>query len=372
MGTMPDTWYTIVNVDEVASPALVVYPQRVRENVRRMIALAGGTERLRPHVKTHKMAEVIRMQLDAGIERFKCATIAEAEMVSRAGGRDVLWAYQPVGPNAARFCRLAAAFPQVQYSTIADDASAIAALSRAAVEERVTVEVLLDIDNGLHRAGIAPGPQAVELYRQVASSPGLKPGGLHVYDGHIRDVDLNERIAHAQADFSPVDALRRELLASGWEVPRVVAGGTPTFPVHARRSDLECSPGTCIFWDAGYGSKFPDLDFLHAALVLTRVVSKPGAGRLCLDLGYKAIAPDNPPPRVQLLDLPDAKTLVHNEEHLAVESPQADRFCVGDVLYGVPIHICPTCALYSEAIVIDEGLAGRRWAVAARDRKLTF
>ncbi len=85
----------------------------------------------------------------------------------------------------------------------------------------------------------------------------------------------------------------------------LVAGGTPTFPFHARRPGVECSPGTCVLWDFGYSSRFPDLDFLQAALVLTRVISKPGARRLCLDLGQKAIASENPPPRVQFLNTQD-------------------------------------------------------------------
>src|SRR5207247_1232053 len=199
----------------------------------------------------------------------------------------------------------------------ADDAGAIRATAKVFAQANRSIELLLDIDNGQHRSGVAPGPEAVERYRLFATLDGARPGGLHVYDGHIRDTALAERIAHVAADFAAVDALRRDLERAGLEVPRVVAGGTPTFPAHARREDLECSPGTCVFWDIGYSTKFPDLDFLHAALVLTRVVSKPGGNRVCLDLGYKAVAPDNPQPRVQLLDLADAVTAVHNEEHLA-------------------------------------------------------
>src|SRR5437899_467683 len=102
-----DCWHKVVNVREVASPALLVYPDRIEENVRRMIQMAGGVERLRPHVKTHKLAEVIRMQMKQGITRFKCATVAEAEMTASCNAQDVLLAYQPVGPNAERLVRLA-------------------------------------------------------------------------------------------------------------------------------------------------------------------------------------------------------------------------------------------------------------------------
>ena len=234
------------------------------------------------------------------------------------------------------------------------------------------LEVLLDIDCGQHRTGVAPGQKAIELYRLIASLPGLKPGGLHVYDGHIHDADLATRTKSCEAAFAPVNALRQELTQAGLPVPRIVAGGTPTFPIHARRPDVECSPGTCVFWDAGYATKLPDLDFLPAALVLTRVVSKPGDNLLCLDLGHKAIASENPHPRVQFLNLPDAKAVAHSEEHLVVETAKADQFAVGDCLYGIPWHICPTVALHGEAVVIENGQAGARWKIVARERRLTI
>src|SRR5204863_27232 len=120
------------------------------------------------------------------------------------------------------------------------------------------------------------GAQAAELYRLIASSPGMKPGGLHAYDGHIVESDLAKRTAACEAAFAPVEAFRRELIATGLPVPRLVTSGSPTFPIHARHPDVECSPGTCVFWDAGYGKKFPDLAFQPAAALLTRVISKPG------------------------------------------------------------------------------------------------
>ena len=367
---MPPPWYRVEEAQQIPSPALVVYRDRVEENLRRMIAMAGGTERLRPHVKTHKMAEVIQMQLAAGISKFKCATIAEAEMLARAGARDVLLAYPIVGPNVERLAKLVDALPNTRFSAMADDADALRALSRTFAQAARPIEVLLDIDNGMHRSGIAPAA-AAELYRLLGDLPGIRPGGLHVYDGHVRDADLAERVAHGQRDFVPVDDLWRSLTAAGLPVPRVVAGGTPTFPVHAQRTDVECSPGTCVFWDIGYATKFPDLDFLHAALLLTRVVSKPTTDRLCLDLGYKAVSPDNPQPRVSLLDVPDAVPVVHSEEHLTIETPRAGDFKAGDCLYGVPYHVCPTVALHREAIVVEGGRVVGRWQVAARDRMLT-
>lgn len=363
-------WYEVANVAEVDSPALLIYPERAEENVRRMIAIAGGPERLCPHVKTHKLAELVRMQMALGIRRFKCATIAETEMVARCGAPDVLLAYQPVGPKVLRAIQLIKKFPHTSFMAMADDESAIHALSTAAVQASVKIKVLLDIDCGMHRCGVPAGPKAVELYRLMASLPGLGAQGLHVYDGHIDDKDIAVRTKNCNDAFDAVTVLRREL--SDLPVPRIIAGGTPTFPIHARRPDVECSPGTCVLWDAEYLTSCPDLDFQPAALVLTRVVSKPGAKRLCLDLGHKAIAAEKPHPRVQFLNLPDAKAITHSEEHLVIETNRADEFAIGDVLYGVPRHICPTVALHAEAVVVRKSMATERWKTSARDRMLTI
>ena len=367
---MPNsTWYEVSNVSEVDSPALLIFPDRVESNVRRMIAIACGTERLRPHVKTHKLAELVRMQMALGIQKFKCATIAEAEMTAGCGAPDVLLAYQPVGPKVRRFIQLIKKYPGTHFAALVDDESAIHALSAAASQEGITINLFLDIDCGMHRTGVPTGPKAVELYRLINSLPGLRAEGLHVYDGHIEQTDVAVRTRCSDEELAAAIALCREL--SDLPVARIVAGGTPTFPIHARRTGVECSPGTCVLWDAGYEASFPDLGFIPAALVLTRVISKPGENRLCLDLGHKAIAAEKPHPRVQLLALPDAKAVTHSEEHLVVETSRANEFSVGDCLYGVPRHICPTVALHAEAVVIQNGRAEARWKVTARDRRLS-
>jgi D-serine deaminase-like pyridoxal phosphate-dependent protein len=369
---MSQPWYALENLADVCTPALAIHVDRFEENLRRIIALAGGVARLRPHVKTHKMAEIVRRHVAAGIDKFKCATIAEAEMVAGAGGRDVLLAYQPVGPNVSRMVELSRTFPQVAWSAIADDEPALRALSAAFASTGRTLDVLLDVDNGMRRTGVPPGPRAAELYALIASLPGLTPGGFHVYDGHIRDLDLNERVSHVEADFAPVNCLRDELASKGLAVPRIVAGGTPTFPVHARQADRECSPGTCAFWDWSYATKFPDLDFLHAAVLVSRVVSCQPPDRLCLDLGYKAVSPDNPNPRAHFPDLPDAEQLLHNEEHLALRTSRAASLIVGDVVYGIPFHVCPTVALHHDVLAVEERRVIGRWQVTARDRRLTI
>jgi D-serine deaminase-like pyridoxal phosphate-dependent protein len=232
---------------------------------------------------------------------------------------------------------------------------------------------LVDIDCGMHRSGIEAGKDAIALYMLLCESPGVKPGGLHVYDGHISDTDLETREKKCAAAFGSVNAMRAELARAGLPVPRVVAGGTPTFPIHAKNPDVECSPGTCVLWDAGYANDHPDMDFLHAALVLTRVVSKPASNRLCLDLGHKSIASEKAHPRAQFLNLPEVRAVGHSEEHLVVEldSARAQEIPVGMCVYGVPRHICPTVALHSEAIVVRNGTTTERWKVVARERRLS-
>lgn len=361
----------LLNEAEVPSPALLVYPDRVEENLRRMIARVGDVSRLRPHIKTHKLPQIVALQAALGITKIKCATIAEAEMAAGAGARDIIVAMQPVGPQVARLLALVRLHPEVEFRTIADDSGAVAALGAAAKRAGTTIEVLLDLDIGMHRTGIEPGAGAVALYRQIASTPGLRAGGLHAYDGHLRQSDPEERAAASDVGFAQVSALADELRQAGLPVPRLVCGGTPTFPIHARRSGVECSPGTCVLWDASYGGGLADLEFLNAAILLTRVVSRPGPNRLCLDLGHKSVASEMPHPRVIFPALPEAKAVGHSEEHLVLETPRAGDFAVGTVVYGVPWHICPTVALHDRVWVVHDGRATDTWPVVARARRLS-
>jgi D-serine deaminase-like pyridoxal phosphate-dependent protein len=368
--TMP--WYTVDNVADVPSPALLVYPERIAQNIRTALQIVGDARRLRPHLKTCKMGEVVRMHLDEGITRFKCATIAEAEMAARAGALDVLLAYQPVGPNVARFVRLVQTFPATRFAAIVDDTATVDALSAAAGAGALTLDLFIDLDGGMHRSGIAPGPGAVELYRRLSAQPGLRAAGLHMYDGHVKATDVDARRRASDEAFAHVATMRQAIEAAGLDVPSVVVGGTPAFPFHAQRAGVECSPGTTVFWDAGYGATLPDLPFVPAAALLTRVISRPSATRLCLDLGHKAVASENPHPRVVLFGLEDATAVGHSEEHLVLETDRAAGFPVGSALYGVPWHVCPTVALYNDAIVVRDGRADGRWQVAARGRSLTI
>jgi D-serine deaminase-like pyridoxal phosphate-dependent protein len=354
-------WYTITDVDRLDTPALVVYPDRVKENIRQAVAMVGDVARLRPHVKTHKSPETTKLMLSAGISRYKCATIAEAEMLALAGASDVLLAYQPIGPKAVRFATLVRRYPGVRWSCLVDNIDA----ARGMVDAGLEVDVWIDLNVGMDRTGIAPGPEAAALYKEVSGLRGLRPVGLHAYDGHIRAADLAERRQQCDEAYAKVVALRDSI---GAELA-IIAGGSPTFPIHAQRVGMQCSPGTFVYWDKGYGDGFPDQPFVPAALVVTRVISLRGDSRLCLDLGHKSIAPENElGRRVHFLNAPQLKAVGQSEEHLVVEAGPGHGYRIGDIFYGVPYHICPTVALYERAFTIEGGKVSGEIRNVARDR----
>ena len=169
----------------------------------------------------------------------------------------------------------------------------------------------------------------------------------------------------------PVLALSKGIEAAGNSKPVIIAGGSPTFGIHAQRKEVECSPGTFVFWDWGYGSLFPEMPFVPAALVLTRMISRVDEETICLDLGHKSIASENPFPRVHFLNAPEAVQVSQSEEHLVLKVAPSHSYSVGDLFYGIPHHVCPTCALYEKAWVVEEGQITDSWKVVARDRSLS-
>jgi len=366
--------YHVERSETIVTPALLIFAEQLEANIARMLEIAGDAARLRPHCKTHKMREIVRLLLDRGVVKHKAATFAEAEMLAEAGARDVFLAYNLVGANVGRAVEFRRAFPDVRLAVTADHPLPIERLGVAMEVTGLTIDVLLDLDTGQHRTGVAAGPSAVELYRSIAATPGLQPGGLHLYDGQNHQTDLAQRRAAVMDCWQQAAGLRNQLVAEGLPVPRIVAGGTGSFPLYAELNDpaLELSPGTCIFHDAGYRAMFPDLDFQPAALLLTRVVSRPTHNRITFDLGYKAVASDPPPERrVVFPEIPDARIVLQNEEHLVIETSAAERFVPGDECLAVPHHVCPSVALHKQALLIRGGRIVERWDVAARDRCLT-
>jgi D-serine deaminase-like pyridoxal phosphate-dependent protein len=370
-----DVSYAIDNTSEMLSPSLVIFREALDHNLKLMISIAGDVRRLRPHCKTHKMAALTKIELGLGITKHKCATFAEAEMLADAGVNDVFLAYNLVGPNIARAVKFLQTFPDVEFFVTADDPAMIDQLSQAVNSAGKSIGVLLDVDSGQHRTGISDRQKAIDVYQRLANSPGIKPSGIHLYDGQNHQRDFAERSAAVMAGWNLAAALRDEFVKRGWRCPKIVCGGTGSFPVFARLTDpaIELSPGTCVFHDVGYGSEFPDMDFRPAALMFTRVVSRPTPDRITCDLGYKAVASDPPKgQRVQFPDLPDAVQILQNEEHLVLQTPQAENYHPGDGLVAIPRHICPTSALHKFAYVVRGGKVVDQWTVTSRDRQLTI
>lgn len=361
-------WHVADNAHEVPTPALLIYPDRIKENIARIIRMAGSPEKLRPHVKTHKMSEVIKLQVTSGITRFKCSTIPEAEVTASAGGSDIMLAMQPVGKQIDRFFTLMRKYPDKKFSAIVDEIEIIREITAKARSENIIADVWLDINNGMNRTGITPGKDAFHMYSELSSNPLFNVRGLHVYDGHIHERELIDRHVKCEGDFEPVRTLITDIIKAGMKPPTIVAGGTPTFPIHVKRENTETSPGTCILWDSGYEEHFPDLSFLQAAVVLTRIVSKPGENLICFDLGHKAIAAEMSHPRVKFIGINIEKYLNHSEEHLVVSSREASKYRCGDMFYGVPWHICPTIPRYPFAYTVRNNIIDGKWNVDARDR----
>ena len=365
-------WYWIQSVNQLDTPALVIYPDRVRQNIALLKSMIGDVSRLRPHVKTNKSREACQLMLDAGIRKFKCATIAEAELLARINAPDVLLAYQPNTAKIHRLLSLIKTYPATQFSCLVDNTVTARQLSEQAVADGLIVPMYVDLNVGMNRTGIAPGGAVLTLYTELDQLAGVRPVGLHAYDGHLRNLDMTVRTAQCDAAFWPVQLLHDTLLARGLGSPIMVMGGSPTFPIHAKRPGVECSPGTFIYWDNGYQTGLPEQPFQPAALVVGRVISLPDSTKLCIDIGHKSVAAEGElSGRISFLNAPELVPIGQSEEHLVVEAGSGHSYAVGDVLYGLPNHICPTVALYERAYTLENGAVSGEWLTIGRDRVLS-
>jgi len=327
--------------------------------------VAGNAARLRPHVKTHKMPDVIRMQVEAGIAKFKAATISEASMIATNGGRDILLAYQPVGPNVTLLTNLMQNHPAVSFATIVDHKDTVEQLATQMKNANLQMRVFIDVDCGMHRTGIPFGRSLHVLRKHIEKQTSLEYAGLHVYDGHLHQPELETRRHETEKIIQQVTNYDHE-----HAVVNVVGGGSPTFQFWAESTPWECSPGTTLFWDSGYATAFPELPYEIAVTLLTRVISKPGKNLFCVDCGYKAVASEMPlKNRLTMFGLPDAEIMSHSEEHMVLSSSRANELKLGQPLLTFPRHVCPTMALHEHATIIRQGeVTAERWQVTARNR----
>lgn len=355
-------WYRLLEAEHVPSPRVLVNAAVVEENIDSAIRTVGGPARLRPHVKTHKSKTVVKLHRDRGIETFKCATTAEAEMLAAAGCGDVLVAYQTVGPALEELHALARRYRSTRFACLVDNLSTARAIDAACERNGAVLGVYLDLDVGMHRTGVEPGAAAEELYDFLDDARWLEARGLHAYDGHIHDGELSARSRHAAAARETALAL-----ASSTGAGEIVLGGTPSFPCHAAawQPGITLSPGTYVYHDWGYACRYPDLPFYGAAVVFGRVIAR-RIGSFTVDIGSKAIAADPAQPRGTILNIPEAVAAGQSEEHwvFTVDEPPA----VGTPVYVWPTHICPTIEHHDEVLIVTDGRVTGRWPVDARGR----
>jgi D-threonine aldolase len=365
--------YQIKNISTLDSPALVVFPNIVQRNIQQLVSAIGDVCRLRPHIKTHKCAEVVSMLQSAGIQKFKCATISETELLGMCFAEDVLLAYQPNEAKLLRLIQLIKHYPKTQFSCLVDSVEVAQMMVKVLEENQLKLSVFIDLNVGMNRTGILP-ERAFDLFMSLQKMPLLQVSGLHAYDGHIHDVDFEKRKLSCQKAFEPVWKLVQSLESQGFMILKIIAGGSPTFPILAQNERIECSPGTFVFWDKGYQDSMPEQPFEIAALVISRVISLPEPNKICLDLGHKSIASENDlNHRVYFPEIPSAKFVGHSEEHLVLDVGENHSYKIGDIFYGIPIHICPTVALHERLYVVEnEKLSGKEWKIIARDKKITI
>jgi D-serine deaminase-like pyridoxal phosphate-dependent protein len=369
-----DQRYRVFALDEVLTPALLLYPEIVRSNVERTLELlSGDADRWRVHIKTAKLGYTIRMLVERGIRNFKCATTLELLVACRSEVRDVLFAYPAVGANAQRVREIADQFPQVRISALAENKQQVGQWRGS------RVGVFLDINPGMDRTGIeqSHSDKAVELGRAIGDL-GLEFRGLHYYDGQYGSLELRERTAVAHTGYDRLLKVVSEFERSGLDVPEVITAGTPTFPCSLayegfRRGGFihRVSPGTVVYCDATSVTQLPsEYGYRPAVLVLTRVVSQPRAGIVTCDAGHKAVSADAGVPTCVVVGHSELTPLSPSEEHLPMAlREEAAGPQVGEALYLLPRHVCPTVNNFDCALLVRDGEVKSVEKVSARGRE---
>ena len=360
-----------INLSEnLISPGLIIIPERIIENIKKMISIAGSPKRLWPHVKTHKLREIVDFQKEYGINKFKCATICEAEMLALTGVQKILLAIQPTKLNLIHFIELKLLYPKIEFSTIVDNFASLKLMSDLSSKNKIKLSLWIDINNGMNRTGVNHLSIALKLIKDININKNLMLKGLHVYDGHIRNSNFKDRKKECDKAYEFVNEIIKGSKKKGIKIQNLITGGSPTFNIHSMRKGNYLSPGTTLLWDEGYKKLFPEMDFEIAAILVSRVISKPNKNMLCLDLGHKSVASEMPLPRAIIHGLENAKHISQSEEHLIIESKKAKNYNIGDIVYASPFHICPTVSKFEYLQTILNGEISSLWKVKARNYNL--
>jgi D-serine deaminase-like pyridoxal phosphate-dependent protein len=366
-----DERYRVADVEDILTPALVVYPEIVASNIARTLQLLGGdADRWRAHIKTSKLAYALRMLVERGVRNFKCATTLELLVACRSAAVDVLLAYPVVGANARRVREIADQFPQVRISVLAENEEQMRQWEGSAIG------VFLDINPGMNRTGIEQGDtDKVVRVAHAMEDAGREFRGLHYYDGQYGGLDEPERTAAAHAGYDLLLQLVIAIRASGMSVPEVITAGTPTFPCSLAYEGFRqggfihrVSPGTVVYCDASSLAQLPgEYGYAPAVLVLTRVVSLPHDGIITCDAGHKAVSADAGVPTCVVVGHRELRPLGPSEEHLPMALDRGTMSLqVGDALYLLPRHVCPTVNNFDDALLVRDGQIASMEKVTAR------
>jgi len=352
-------------LEELDTPALVLDLPAFERNVAAMAAFfAGRPAALRPHSKTHKCPQIALRQLAAGAIGITCAKLSEAEVMAAAGVDDILVANQVTGPIKVE--RLAELASRCHLMVAVDDAGNVDHLSRACAARGASLRVLVEVDVGMGRCGVAPGGPALELARRVAEAPALELAGLMGYEGHlVTTADPQERAASVRAAFAPLGETVDLLQADGLPVPIVSGGGTGTYDVTGTLpfvTEVQC--GSYVFMDLTYGRVRPE--FEPSLSVLTTVVSRPAPGRVVVDAGLKAMSSEFGWPAP--LDAGGLQVRYLSEEHGVLDLAEGASFegRPGSRLRFRPSHCCTTVNLHDWLYVVQNGIVVDAWPIAAR------
>lgn len=371
---MQKNWWKINSETRPDTPFLAVYEDRIRYNLERLIkAVNGDTQKLRPHIKTHKIGEILELFKIYNIKKVKCATIAEAELAAIYEIPDVLLAYQPVGAKKERWILLLQKYPNIHFSTIVDNLESAKALNEIAEKNKLSLNIYLDLNAGMNRTGVSISEAWSDFAAEIISLKNIHFTGIHIYDGHLKGT-VEERNSQASDSFSIIKKeLEKVQQKVNYEL-KIVAGGSNTFPFYATQENVESSPGTFVFWDSNYQINLPEQEFKPALVIVGTVISKPTNSTLCVDIGYKAVSSENPiDKRLVILNDENLIPISHSEVHLIVENRGKNQYKIGDTVYAQPYHVCPTCALYDSVQVINkEHQICDQWLVVARSRKINI
>jgi D-serine deaminase-like pyridoxal phosphate-dependent protein len=366
-----DERYRVPDLDEVLTPALAVYPELIASNIERTLALLNGdADRWRVHIKTAKLGYTVQMLIERGVRNFKCATTLELITACDAGAADVLLAYPVMGANARRVREIADQFPKTRISVLAENDQQVTQWRES------RVDIFLDINPGMNRTGIevSQHDRVCSLIRQIQSA-GLEFRGLHHYDGQYGGLAEPQRSEAAHAGYDQLLELVLLSERQGLNIPELITAGTPTFPASlsytgfTNRFIHRISPGTIVYGDATSLKQLPaSYGYAPAALVLTRVCSRPHEGIITCDAGHKSISADAGVPTCIVIGHSGMRPLSPSEEHLPIQVTDGPTVAVGDFLYLLPRHICPTVNNFDSALLVRDGrLAAER--VSARGRE---